>query len=347
MEGLKFSLNDNGPARESERIISTTHRLQVLAENKMQTAIVTGGNGGLGYKCARTIAAASPQWHVIIASRDHAKSTEAVRSIIAETLNVGVTAIQLNLGSLDSVRRFGADYAARALPPIGAIVCNAAIQSISGITYNDDGYENTFAVNHLGHFLLVNLLLRHLNDHSRIVVVSSGTHNPDQFTGMPKPDYRDAISVAKPEIGDNPVTAGRRAYTTSKLCNIMFTYELARRLKAEGHDRVCATAFDPGLMPGTGLARDYRPFQKFLWNFVLPALRFIPGVNGTSKSGADLARLVLDPELDGVSGKYFVGRRSAPSSKESYEERKAAELWESSVTMVRLKPEETILRITV
>jgi NAD(P)-dependent dehydrogenase (short-subunit alcohol dehydrogenase family) len=184
-----------------------------------------------------------------------------------------------------------------------------------------------------------------LNDRARIVVVSSGTHNPDQFTGMPKPDYRDAISAAKPELGADPGSAGRRAYTTSKLCNVMFTYELSRRLKAEGHDTICVTAFDPGLMPGTGLARDYRPFQKFLWNFALPALRFIPGVNSTNKSGVDLARLVLDPGLEGVSGEYFVGRRSVPSSKQSYDERKAAELWESSVTMAGLKPEETILRI--
>jgi light-dependent protochlorophyllide reductase len=311
----------------------------------MQTAIITGGNGGLGYECARAIAAASPPWHVIIASRDQAKSTAAVRSIIAETRNSSVTAMELNLGSLDSVRQFRVNFAARALPPIGAIICNAALQIISRITYNDDGYETTFAVNHLGHFLLVNLLLRHLNDRARIVVVSSGTHNPDQFTGMPKPDYRDARFAAQPEPGADPLNAGRRAYTTSKLCNVMFTYELSRRLKAEGNDRICVTAFDPGLMPGTGLARDYRPFQKFLWNFVLPALRFIPGVNSASKSGFDLARLVLDPELEGVSSKYFVGHRSIPSSKESYDQPKAAELWESSVTMVHLKPEETILRI--
>jgi hypothetical protein len=124
----------------------------------------------------------------------------------------------------------------------------------------------------------------------------------------------------------------------------MFTYELSRLLHAEGHDRISVTAFDPGLMPGTGLARDYSPFMKFVWNFALPALRFIPGVNGVSKSGADLAGLVLDPELEGVSGKYFVSRKSVPSSKDSYDEGKAAELWESSVSMVHLKPEETILR---
>jgi NAD(P)-dependent dehydrogenase (short-subunit alcohol dehydrogenase family) len=309
----------------------------------LQTAIVTGGNGGLGYQCARAIAAASPQWHVIIAGRDHAKSQEAVSSIIAETRNSHVEAIELNLGSLDAVRRFAADFAARGLPPIGAIICNAGIQTVRELTYTDAGYETTFAVNHLGHFLLVNLLLRHLSDRARIVMVSSGTHNPDQFTGMPKPDYVDAISVAKRESGADPGKAGRRAYTTSKLWNVMFAYELARRLKAEGRDRICIAAFDPGLMPGTGLARDYSPFMKFVWNYALPALRFIPGVNGVSKSGADLARLVLDPELEGVSSKYFVGHKSVPSSKESYDERKAAELWESSVSMVHLTPEETIL----
>jgi NAD(P)-dependent dehydrogenase (short-subunit alcohol dehydrogenase family) len=203
----------------------------------LQTAIITGGNGGLGYQCARVIAAASPQWQVIIASRDHAKSEEAVRSIVAETRNSHVAAIELNLGSLDSVRRFSEDFAARGLPPIGAIVCNAGIQTVRDLTHTDDGYETTFAINHLGHFLLVNLLLRHLSDRARIVMVSSGTHNPDQFTGMPKPDYSDAISAAQRKSDTDPGTAGRRAYTTSKLCNIMFAYELSRRLKAEGHDK--------------------------------------------------------------------------------------------------------------
>jgi hypothetical protein len=266
----------------------------------MQTAIVTGGNSGLGYYCARAIAAASPDWHVIIASRDHSKSSEAASSIIAEAGNSAVTAMEVDLASRDSIRRFATDFTARALPPLRAIVCNAGIQIVSGITYNGDGYETTFAVNHLGHFLLVNLLLQHLNNRARIVVVSSGTHNPGQFTGMPKPDYRDAMSVAKPDAG--PAYLGRRAY--------------------------------------------YTALQRFFWNFALPALRVLPGINSARKSGLDLARLVLDPGLEGVSGRYFIGRRSVPSSKDSYDQRKAAELWESSVTMVRLKPEETILRLT-
>jgi len=329
--------------RKVEWISMTT---EIPDKSAMQTAIVTGGNSGLGYDCALAIAAASPQWHVIIGSRDAAKSLEAARSIAATSANPNVTAIDLDLSSPSSVRKFVAEFADhRRPPPLKAIVCNAGVQFIRGLTYNGDGFETTFAVNHLGHFLLVNLLLSRLEAPARIAVVSSGTHNPDQFTGMPKPVYSDANSAAKPAPEPDAATAGRRAYTTSKLCNLMFTYELSRRLKATGRGAITVNAFDPGLMPGTGLARDYTPLQRFAWNFVLPVLRFIPGVNSTSKSGRDLARLVLDPQLESVSGKYFVGRTQVPSSKQSYDESQAAELWDASARMVHLRPEETILPI--
>ncbi len=309
----------------------------------MQTAIVTGGNSGLGYHSALAIAESSPRWHLIIASRDRAKSLSAARAIAAASGNPNVTAMDLDLASPSSVRRFVTEFADRGKPPLKAIVCNAGVQLIKGLTYNSDGYETTFAVNHLGHFLLVNLLLLHLEGTARIAVVSSGTHNPDQFTGMPKPRYSDADSAARPAPEIDAATVGRRAYTTSKLCNVMFTYELARRLKASGRDPITVNAFDPGLMPGTALARDYGALQKFLWNFVLPVLRFIPGVNSTIKSGRDLARLILDPQLESVSGKYFVGRNPVPSSKQSYDESQAAELWDASARMVHLRPAETLL----
>ena len=97
-------------------------------------------------------------------------------------------------------------------------------------------------------------------------------------------------------------------------------------------------------MPGTGLARDYPGLQKFFWNFIFPALRLIPGVNSTSKSGTDLGRLVLDPALENLSGKYFIGHKAVLSSKDSYDERNAAKLWEASAAMVSLRTDETVLR---
>lgn len=321
-----------------------------------QTAIITGGNTGLGFHCARAIAAAGAGWHVVIASRDRAKAAAAVERLIADTGNARIEALPLDLASLASVRRFAADLAARGGPPLRAVVCNAGLQIVSGTTYTADGFETTFGVNHLGHFLLVNLLLRQLAAPARIVFVSSGTHDPARRTGMPAPRYRDARSLAWPDRhpdpeadGAGPGAIGRRRYTTSKLCNVLCAYELSRRLHGEGLSTperpIAVTAFDPGLMPGSGLARDYGPLQRLVWRAVFPALRlFGPNVNSVGSSGKALARVVLDPALAGVTGMYFQGVTPVPSSTESYDERKAAELWETSAELVGLRPDETILR---
>ena len=122
---------------------------------------------------------------------------------------------------------------------------------------------------------------------------------------------------------------GRRRYTTSKLCNVLFTYELDRRLGG-GADGVTVNAFDPGLMPGSGLARDYSPMQRWAWRYVMPLLRVLPNVNSTRSSGPRLAALVTDPRFDGVTGAYFDGKRPIRSSADSYDRDKALDLWETS-----------------
>ena len=263
----------------------------------------------------------------------------------------------LDLASLESVRNFARDYAAERRPPLRALVCNAATQIVTGRTYTKDGFETTFAVNHLGHFLLVNLMLPEMTPPARIVVVSSGTHDPKQATGMPSPVYKFARLLARPDEDSEPLddqrgTAGRRAYTTSKLCNVLFTYELERRLRTEIRttgttgQSITVNAFDPGLMPGTGLARDYGRLARFAWRFVLPVLRpFVPNVNSVARSGRSLANMVTEARFERISGKYFQGTRDVPSSKDSYDPAMASDLWESSAAMVKLMPSETILRL--
>jgi NAD(P)-dependent dehydrogenase (short-subunit alcohol dehydrogenase family) len=169
---------------------------------------------------------------------------------------------------------------------------------------------------------------------------------------MPAPQYVNAALLAFPEGKiDSPQTLGdpmigQRRYTTSKLCNIFFTYELSRRL-AKKELSITANAFNPGLMPGTGLARDYSPIQRFIWNNVLPVIRPITrlfmAINSAQDSGQALARLVLDPALEKVTGKYYSGMKEEESSKESYDSNKALELWESSVNLVKLSKEEILL----
>jgi NAD(P)-dependent dehydrogenase (short-subunit alcohol dehydrogenase family) len=232
----------------------------------------------------------------------------------------------MDLASLTSVRAFVENVRAAGLAPLHAIVCNAGVQVVSGTEWTEDGFEMTFGVNHLGHFALVQGLLNELAHPARIVVVSSGTHDPSKHTGMPEPRYTLAADLAQPRAEQDD---GRRRYTTSKLCNMLFTYELDRRL-GHGGQGVAANAFDPGLMPGSGLARDYPPLQRLAWRYLLPALRVLPGVRSTRTSGRYLAALTNDARFDGVSGEYFDGLRPIRSSADSYDGDKALDLWETS-----------------
>jgi NAD(P)-dependent dehydrogenase (short-subunit alcohol dehydrogenase family) len=290
----------------------------------MKTAIVTGAGAGLGLECARALLDADPSWHVVLAVRNPARGADAVALLGAPDR---CTVTEVDLASLESVHAFVRHVGAAQLPPIHAIVCNAGVQVISGTQATVDGFEMTFGVNHLGHFALVQGLLDHLAPPARIVVVSSGTHDPGKHTGMPNPRYTSAAELAHPRAGESP--DGRRRYTTSKLCNVLFAYELDRRLD-HGGQGVTVTAFDPGLMPGSGLARDYPPLQRWAWRYVLPALRFLPGVRSTRTSGRYLAALVDGPRFYGVTGQYFDGLRPIRSSVDSYDRAKALDLWETS-----------------
>jgi NAD(P)-dependent dehydrogenase (short-subunit alcohol dehydrogenase family) len=292
-----------------------------------KTAIITGASSGLGLECARALLRSDPSWHVVLPVRDTGRGAEAVRQLDEPRR---CTVMKMDLASLASVRAFVDDVRAANLPPLHAIVCNAGLQ-VSGIEWTEDGVEMTFGVNHLGHFALVQGLLDELTHPARIVVVSSGTHDPSKHTGMPDPVYTSAAEIAQPR-GDRPAD-GRRRYTTSKLCNVLYTYELDRRL-GHGGQGVAVNAFDPGLMPGSGLARDYPPLQRLAWRYLLPALRVLPGVHSTRTSGRNLAALANDARFDGVTGEYFDGLRPIRSSADSYDRDKALDLWETSGRLV-------------
>jgi NAD(P)-dependent dehydrogenase (short-subunit alcohol dehydrogenase family) len=296
-----------------------------------KTAIVTGANGGLGLACVRALLARDPAWHVVLAVRDPSRGHDATVALGEPTR---CTVMALDLASLASVRGFVEGFAEAGLPPARALVCNAGIQTTSGTHLTADGIELTFGVNHLGHFALVQGLLDRLSTPARIVVVSSDTHDPRKLTGMPAPCYTSAAALAHPQPPpDGPAARplGRRRYTTSKLCNVLFAYELDRRLGG-GARGIAVNAFNPGLMPGSGsgLARDYRTPQRLAWRFLLPALRVLPQVRGVRRSGEDLAALAGDSEYAGISGRYFDGRRQIDSSADSYDMEKARDLWETS-----------------
>lgn len=288
-----------------------------------RTAIITGASSGLGLECARELLRSDPSWHLVLPVRDAGRGAEAVTQL-GEPQRC--TVMPMDLASLTSVQAFVGNVRTSSLPPLYAILCNAGVQVVSGTEWTEDGIEMTFGVNHLGHFALVQGLLDELARPGRIVVVSSGTHDPSKHTGMPDPHYTTADDLAHPRAGQDD---GRRRYTTSKLCNLLFTYELDRRL-GKGGQGVAVNAFDPGLMPGSGLARDYPPMQRLAWRYLLPALRVLPGVRSTRTSGRYLAALANDVRFDGVTGEYFDGLRPIRSSTDSYDRDKALDLWETS-----------------
>jgi light-dependent protochlorophyllide reductase len=294
-----------------------------------KTAVITGASAGLGRECARAVLANDAAWHVVLAVRDSARGADAVAELGAPDR---CTVLEMDLASLRSVRDFVQRLRDTDLPPVHALVCNAGVQVVSGTEETDDGVEMTFGVNHLGHFALVQGVLDQLARPARVVVVSSGTHDPDKFTGMPSPNYTNAEELADPAALTDP-SEGRRRYTTSKLCNVLFTYELDRRL-GHGEKGVTVTAFDPGLMPGSGLARDYSPAGRLAWRYLFPALRVLPGVNSTRTSGRHLAALSVDKRFDGVTGEYFAGGKSIRSSADSYDLDKARDLWQTSEQLV-------------
>jgi NAD(P)-dependent dehydrogenase (short-subunit alcohol dehydrogenase family) len=316
------------------------------------TTIITGANRGLGYATARALAA-DPSRTIVLAGRDLPGLTRAARRVQARTGNQRLLPMHLDLADLASVRAFAGEFRARDLAPLTTIICNAGISKSTVRERSADGYEVMFAVNHLGHFSLVNLLLDRLEPPARILFVSSGAHNLTEAQGpMQPPHYVKAAWLAHPELDpdlptDDTLAAGQ-AYATSKLCNLLCAYELARRLEVSGlctpEQPITVNAFAPGLVAGTGLGRDEKAWTRFVWHFILPVMSRLLGFGRSpAEAGADLAYLATASELAGVTGKYFSGRQAVASSAESHDRGKAADLWQTSIELSRLQPGESPL----
>jgi NAD(P)-dependent dehydrogenase (short-subunit alcohol dehydrogenase family) len=315
----------------------------IIMKKTTKTIIITGGNTGLGFEAAQVIASASHEWHVIIAARSQHRGNEAANELIRITGNANISAMVLDLSSSSSIHHFVEQFSKAGLPPLHVIVCNAGAQFVQGTQMTADGFEATFGVNHLGHFMLVRLLLNHLQENGRIVVVSSDTHDFSKKTGMPAPRYASPAILADPVESDrllgnlSDLAKGQVRYTTSKLCNLYFAYELSRQIQ-QSKRSISVAAFNPGMMPGKGsaLTRDYSPLLRFMWNNIMPLMRFVrSSVRTTKQSGNDLANLVLRGSVQ--SGTYWDGPKEVASSEESYNKKHALELWKWSSEKLNFK----------
>ncbi|XP_054861634.1 dehydrogenase/reductase SDR family member 13-like isoform X4 [Amphiprion ocellaris] len=201
-------------------------RCQSAAKLHGKTAVVTGANTGIGKTTAMDLARRGAK--VILACRDRRRAEAAVQEIIQETGNQQVIFMQLDLASLQSVRSF-ADNFLKSESRLDLLINNAGLIS-DGKT--EDGFGMIFGVNHLGHFLLTVLLLDRLkaSGPSRVVNVSSGAHKQG------KVDFNCLTTHKDSSLGSSYFQLYQK-YCNSKLCNILFTYELAKRL--QGSDVTC------------------------------------------------------------------------------------------------------------
>ena len=275
-----------------------------------KTVLVTGGTGGIGKATALGLAAMGA--HVTITGRDAARAEDAAREIRAAT-GARVDVFVADLSSQSEVRRL-ADEALDRLPRIDVLVNNVGgYWNTRRLTA--DGLEHTFAVNHLAPFLLTNLLLDRLKQSApaRVVTVSSHAHAQGRI------DFDD--------LQGERSYSGARAYNQSKLANVLFTYELARRLQGSG---VTANALHPGVVSTAFGAEDPGRTQRLL----VPLLR--PFMKTPARGAATSIRLASAPELDGVTGRYFANGIPKRSSPRSHDEAAAARLWKVSADLVGL-----------
>lgn len=182
--------------------------------NALKPIVITGANSGLGLTCAKNIATASPDYQIILACRNKAKAEQAALEIADETQNKNSIPMELDIASLESVRKFAASIATLQLPPLYGLICNAGISGTQGElqkSLTPDGHDMVFGTNHLGHFLLSLLLLPYMAAEGRIIMVSSDMHNPPG--GIEWPDIQALLQPS----------AGMNTYSLSKLCNLYCT----------------------------------------------------------------------------------------------------------------------------
>ncbi|WP_461215972.1 SDR family NAD(P)-dependent oxidoreductase [Lacticaseibacillus sp. GG6-2] len=287
-----------------------------------KTIIITGANSGLGFEATKQIAAQGSGYRLIMACRNLSKAQAAREAILQAVPTAQIDCLQLDTSSLAAVRAFVADFQALKLP-LDGLICNAGI---AGRTVHDtaDGFNNIFETNYLGHFLLTQLLLPLMGDTGRIITVSSERHD-GPLAGVAWPG---AETLA--HGGTNP-QVDALSYPFSKLCMILFAYELDRRLTAAGK-HIAVNTVNPGLMIETGLSKDKSRFTPEM------VAKFADLI-GTAKASAQmLTDLMCAPEFAQGPARYFDRSSAAPvrSSVMSYDQRVAKELWEYSLTATGL-----------
>lgn len=286
-----------------------------------KTVLITGVTQGIGRVAAREIAKLDPTAKLVLVARDARRGNELVAKLKSSTGNQNIELLVGDLSVQADIRRIAAEFLARH-DRLHVLLNNAGAMFTSR-TLTADGHEMTFALNHLGYFLLTELLLPVIkktaiaddNDskEARIINVASNAHG--------------GVTLNFDDLMYTRGYGGFPAYKRSKLANLLFTFELSRRLKAEGATGVTVNCLHPGFVR-SGFGHNNNAFFSAILH--LGQLFAISEEEGAKT----MIYLATSPEVSGVTGKYFVKNREARSSRASHDEVAARRLWEASEALV-------------
>jgi len=322
--------------------------LNRMGQDQKSTIAITGTSSGVGLYAAKALAQRG--WHVVMGCRDLPRTEKA-----AQTLGIpqdSYTILHIDLASLESVRQFVKDFRASG-KSLDALVCNAAIYMplLKEPLRSPEGYELTVATNHLGHFLLCNLLLEELKNspaaERRLVILGTVTHNPDELGGKipPRPDLGDLKGFAEGFKEPISMIDGKKfepvkAYKDSKVCNVLTMRELHRRYHEP--TGITFSSLYPGCVATTALFRNhYSLFQKL---FPLFQKYVTGGFVSEELAGERVAAVVADPEYNQSGAYWSWGNRQKKDGKsfvqtvspQARDDEKAERLWELSAKLVGL-----------
>lgn len=272
--------------------------------------VITGANSGIGKSMSATLA--KKGYQIVMVCRNIDKAEKARQEIINSSKNDSIDIFQADLSKQAEIVAVSEAIKSK-YPVINILINNAGIIASSYREITKDGLELTFAVNHMAYFMLTHFLIDPLraSESARIISVSSEAHR-----------------IAKFDL-NNLQLEGRytniRAYALSKLCNILFTRELAKRLKGT---EISANCFHPGGV-ATNFAQNASPWMRTLMNIGKPFL-------STPEQGADTGiYLATNPKVGKITGEYFSKRQVKLTTRDARDELKAKQLWEHSITLTQ------------
>ncbi|XP_028765569.1 short-chain dehydrogenase TIC 32, chloroplastic [Neltuma alba] len=297
---------------------STAEKVTQGIDASNLTAIITGGASGIGLETARVLALRKV--HVIIAARNMEACKKAKKLILDQNQSARIDILKLDLASVKSVRVFVDNFIALDLP-LNILINNAGVM-FCPFQLSQDGIEMQFATNHIGHFLLTNLLLDKMKQtakasgiEGRIVNLSSVAHNYTYLKG-----------IRFDKINNRTGYCDKKAYGQSKLANILHSNELARRLQEEGVN-ITANSVHPGVIM-TPLMRHSSFLMHLLKVFTFYIWKNVP------QGAATTCYAALHPRVKGVSGEYFEDCNEHKPSSYARNQVLATKLWDFSNTVI-------------